>query len=206
MVCLLVSVSLRSRFASVLYTCVILSYLTIVGHKRQERGVILLSAGIWGVEERNGKLAHMEGQILQSLYPNFSALYRQDHYLDKYWEIFMPPAWKVCQGHLVFGLTVRLSVIPSRFINKVQYLKFGWSYSNQTWLKVHLRVAHTSLTSHALGGAGSKFGTQRFCYIYLDFVAAGGIRVSQTHVSSYRVILSKKISHLKDKYLLIISA
>ena len=56
--------------------------------------------------------------------------------------IFMPPAWKVRQGHLVFGSSVRLSVCLSvcpsvrnsvPLINKVQYLKFGWSYSNQTW-------------------------------------------------------------------------
>ena len=56
--------------------------------------------------------------------------------------IFMPPAWKVRRGHLVFGSSVRLSVCPSLrlsvrnsvpLINKVQYLKFGWSYSHQTW-------------------------------------------------------------------------
>ena len=53
-------------------------------------------------------------------------------------ELFMPPAWKVRQGHLVIGASVRpsicLSVCPSvhlsvrisvRLTNKVQYLKFG---------------------------------------------------------------------------------
>ena len=64
--------------------------------------------------------------------------------------VFMLPAWKVRRGHLVFGSSVRPSVCPSvrpsvclsvrlsvrnpvPLINKVQYLKFGWSYSNQTW-------------------------------------------------------------------------
>ena len=48
--------------------------------------------------------------------------------------LFMPPAWKVCRGHLVFGSSVRLSVGDSvTLISKLQYLKFGWSYSNQTW-------------------------------------------------------------------------
>ena len=47
--------------------------------------------------------------------------------------IFMPPAWKVRRGHLVIGLSfcpfVRNSV---PLTNKLQYLKFGWWYSNQT--------------------------------------------------------------------------
>ena len=55
----------------------------------------------------------------------------------------MPPAWKVRRGHLVFGSSVcpsvpRLSVclfvrnsVP--LTDKVQYLKFGWSCSYQTW-------------------------------------------------------------------------
>ena len=60
--------------------------------------------------------------------------------------IFMPPAWKVRRGHLVFGSSVRPSVRPSvcpsvslsvrnsvPLTFKVQYFKFGWSYSNQTW-------------------------------------------------------------------------
>ena len=52
--------------------------------------------------------------------------------------IFMSPAWKVRRGHLVFGSSVRPSVCLSvcnsvPLLNKVQYLKFGWSYSYQTW-------------------------------------------------------------------------
>ena len=83
--------------------------------------------------------------------------------------------------------SVCLSVCPSvrnsvPLTNKVQYLKFWWSYSIQTWTVIHLWVPHTSLTSHAPGdGAGSKCRTWRFLP-YFDFVAAGGIRVSQTHV------------------------
>ena len=50
----------------------------------------------------------------------------------------MPPAWKVRRGHLVIGLSVhlsvRLSVLTSvPLTNKVQYLKFGWWYSNRKW-------------------------------------------------------------------------
>ena len=101
--------------------------------------------------------------------------------------LFMPPAWKVRRGHLVIGSSVCPSVCLSvrnsiPLTNKVQYLKFGWSYSNQTWTLVHLWVPHTTLTSHAPGEwAGSKCRTYRFLP-YFDFVAAGGIRVSQTHV------------------------
>ena len=63
------------------------------------------------------------------------------HVLNVFYYIFgffMPPAWKVCQGHLVIGSSVSpfvcLSVRNSvPLTNKVQYLKFGWWYSNQTW-------------------------------------------------------------------------
>ena len=48
--------------------------------------------------------------------------------------IFYAPAWKVRRGHLVIGSSVCLSVRNSvPLTNKVQYLKFGWWYSNQTW-------------------------------------------------------------------------
>ena len=51
--------------------------------------------------------------------------------------IFMPRAWKVRQGHLVNGSSVRLSICPFvrnsvPLTNKVQYFKFGWWYSYQT--------------------------------------------------------------------------
>ena len=61
-------------------------------------------------------------------------------------------------------------------------LKFGWWYSNQTGLQVHLKVAYTSLTSHAPGvGLDKNIGLIKILP-YFDFVAAGGNRVSQTHV------------------------
>ena len=64
----------------------------------------------------------------------------------------------------------------------MQYLKFGDDTVTKLGLVVHLWVPHTSVTSNAPGdGAGSKCRIQRFLS-YFDFVAAGGIRVSQTHV------------------------
>ena len=60
-------------------------------------------------------------------------------------------------GHLVIGSSVCLSVRNSVPItNKVQYLKFGWWYSNQTWT-----VSSSMVSSHFTditcpwGGAGS---------------------------------------------------
>ena len=86
--------------------------------------------------------------------------------------IFMPPAWKVRRGHLVIGSSicpVRPFVCPSVCLsvnsvpltNKVQYLKFGWWYSNQTWtVSSYIWVPYTSLTSRAPGdGAWSKCRT-----------------------------------------------
>ena len=91
------------------------------------------------------------------------------------WRIFMPRAWKVRPGHLVIGLSVRPSVCPSvrnsfLLTNKVQYLKFGWLYSNQTWtVSSSMGFSHFTDITCPCGWGG-------------DFVAAGGIHVSQTHV------------------------
>ena len=97
---------------------------------------------------------------------------------------FYAPAWKVHRGHLVFGSSVRPSVCLSvrnsvPLINKVQHLKFGWSYSNQTWTVSSSKGCSyfTDITC-PWGGAGWKCRTWRFLP-YFDFVAAGGIRVSQ---------------------------
>jgi len=38
------------------------------GYKEQAGKVVLQSAGVWGVEDRNRQLAHMESQILQRFY------------------------------------------------------------------------------------------------------------------------------------------
>ena len=101
--------------------------------------------------------------------------------------IFMPPAWKVRRGHLVFGSSVRLSVrlsvrnsVPLTF--KVQYLKFGWSYSNQTsTVSSSKGCSHFTYITCPWGWGGVKIWDLGILP-YFDFVAAGGIRVSQTHV------------------------
>ena len=64
---------------------------------------------------------------------------------------------------------VRLSVRPSvclsvrnsvPLLNKVQYLKFGWSYSNQTWtVSTSKGCSHFTDITCPWGGAGSKCGT-----------------------------------------------
>ena len=89
--------------------------------------------------------------------------------------IFMPHSLEVLWGtssSRIFCLSVRNSV-PSTF--KVQYLKFRWSYSNQTSSKG---------CSHFLGitcpwvGLGQNVGLTRLSDF--DFVPAGDICVSQT--------------------------
>ena len=103
--------------------------------------------------------------------------------------IFMPPAWKVRQGHLVFGssvcLSVRLSVrnsVPLTF--KVQYLKFGLSYSNQTWTGSSSEGCSPLInTTCPWGGAGSKFGTKGFCHILT--LLPPGASVFHKHMSSF---------------------
>ena len=57
------------------------------------------------------------------------------------------PGAYTCSNWIV-RLSVCLFLIPSH-LQKVQYLKFGWWYSNQTWTVCLSRVPHTSQTSHA---------------------------------------------------------
>ena len=84
----------------------------------------------------------------------------------------MPPAWKVRQGHLVFGSSVRLSVCPYFHpAYKVQYLKFGWLYSNQTW---DCKFIYGFLTLHwhpmPVGGGvgwGQNVGFRDFAIFWL---------------------------------------
>ena len=90
---------------------------------------------------------------------------------------------------------VRLSVRPSvrPFVRpsvrnsvpltfKVQYLKFGWSYSNQTWTVSSSKgCSHFTDITRPWGWGGVKIWDLEILPYY-DFVAAGGIRVSQTHV------------------------
>ena len=47
-------------------------------------------------------------------------------------------------------------------------------------LSVHLRVDHTSMTSHAYGVGSQNVGLRDFCQF--DIVEAGGICVSQTRL------------------------
>ena len=80
-------------------------------------------------------------------------------------------------------LSVRLSVrnsVPLTF--KVQYLKFGWLYSNQTWTVSSSKgSSHFTDITCPWGWGGVKIWDLEILP-YFDFVAAGGIRVSQTHV------------------------
>ena len=65
------------------------------------------------------------------------------HFEDNvYWtdnfNLFMPRAWKVRRGHLVIGSSVCPFVRPTVRYSvpltiKMQYPKFGWWCSNQTW-------------------------------------------------------------------------
>ena len=80
-------------------------------------------------------------------------------------------------------LSVRLSVrnfVPLMY--KVQYLKFGWSYSNQTWTVSSSKgCSHLTDITHPWGWGVVKIWDLEILPSF-DFVAAGGIRVSQTHV------------------------
>ena len=94
---------------------------------------------------------------------------------------FSAPAWKVRQGHLVIGSSVGPSICPSvlnsvPLTNKVRYFKFGWWYSNHTWnVSSSIGCTHFNNITIPYGGAGLTD------FAIFDFVAAGGIRVSQTH-------------------------
>ena len=66
---------------------------------------------------------------------------------------------------------------------KVQYLSLKWWYSNQTIVSSFNYVVFTLLISHVLlCGTGSEFEK---LYPYLNFVAARGNCVSQTHLVSF---------------------
>ena len=99
-----------------------------------------------------------------------------------YISLFMPPSLKGPRGassNRIARPSVRNSV---PLTNKVQYLKFGWSYSNQT-LTVSSSIGSLHFTdiTYPWGWAGSKCRTLIFLP-YLDFVAAGGICVLQTRL------------------------
>ena len=83
----------------------------------------------------------------------------------------------------MFGLSVRLSVRNSiPLTNKVQYLKFGWPYSNQTWTVSSSKgCPHFPDIICPGGWDGFKMWDLEILADF-NFVAAGGIHVSQTHV------------------------
>ena len=97
-------------------------------------------------------------------------------------QLFMPPAWKVRRGHLVVGSSIRLSVHLSVCLsirpsfsnsvplaNKVQYLKFGWWYSNQTWTVSSSKgCSHfTDITCPWGIGRGQNLGLRDFAIFWL---------------------------------------
>ena len=85
----------------------------------------------------------------------------------------------VCRSvHLSVRLSVRNSV---PLTNKVRYLKFGWWYSNHTLnVSSYMGSSHfTNITSPWGLGQDQNVGITDFAIF--NFVAAGGIHVSQTH-------------------------
>ena len=75
---------------------------------------------------------------------------------------FSAPAWKVRWGHLEIGSSVCLSICLSfrnsvPLTNKVQYLKFGWWYSKQTWtVSSSIGCSHFTDITCPLGWGGVK--------------------------------------------------
>ena len=91
-------------------------------------------------------------------------------FIYKQGKIFMPPAWKVRWGHLVIGSSVCLSVPNSLpLTNKVQYFKFGWWCSNQTWTVVSsMDSSHFTDITFPWGSGGVKmFDLEIFAIFWL---------------------------------------
>ena len=86
----------------------------------------------WPIPQKGGTL--YSGARYVALWASCFFFLSEVKFLMCFWRLFMPSAWKVRRGHLVIGSSVCLSVHNSvPLTNKVQYLKFGWWYSNQTW-------------------------------------------------------------------------
>ena len=108
----------------------------------------------------------------------------------RFHEIFMPPAWRVCGGHLVIRSSVCLSVCLSvrnsiALTNKVQYLKFGWWYSNQTLIvSSSMGSSHFTDITCPWGWGGVKMlGLRDFCHILT--LLPPGASVFHKHMSSF---------------------
>ena len=106
----------------------------------------------------------------------------------------MPPVWKV---HLSVHPSIRPSVCPSirpsvcnsvPLTNKVQHLKFGWWYSNQTWT-VGSSMGFLTLHWHHMPlevGQGQNVGLRDFCHILT--LLPPGASVFHKHMSSFLCI------------------
>ena len=82
-------------------------------------------------------------------------------------QTYYAPGLKGLPGHRIDRPSVRNSV-PVTNTSKLQYLKFGWWYSNQTWT-----VSSSMGSSHYIdikcpwGGAGSNVGPRDFDIFWL---------------------------------------
>ena len=101
--------------------------------------------------------------------------------------------WIVCPS---VCLSVRYSV---PLINKVQYIKFGWSYSNQT-----LNVSSPKGCSHFSDitcpwgvGRGKNVGLRDFCHSLT--LLPPGASVFHKHMSSFHMNTPKKPKHVNVK-------
>ena len=104
-------------------------------------------------------------------------------------DVFMPPAWKVRRGHLVFGLSVCPFVRNSvPLTNKVQYLKFGWSYSNQTWtVSSSMGCSHFTDIPCPWGSGRVKMWNLEFSHILT--LLPPGASVFHKHMSSFDLVI-----------------
>ena len=98
---------------------------------------------------------------------------------------YYPRPERSAGGHLVIGLSVCPSVHNSvPLTNKVQYLKLGWWYSNQTWT-VGLSIGSSHFHWHhmPLGvGWGQNVGIRDFCHSLT--LLPPGASVFHKHMSS----------------------
>ena len=124
---------------------------------------------------------HIEIKLLQCIFITYSNIWKKKFYA---------PAWKVRRGHLVIGSSVCLFVRNSApLTNKVQYLKFGWWHSNQTW-SVGSSMGSSYFTDITCpwGGAGSKCRTNRFFSLHILTLLVLGAFVFHKHMSSYIIL------------------
>ena len=117
-----------SGFAFTGETCYLMS---LLGQIRE--------VAVWGIHHIT--ITNCAFRFAFSHLPNCGQLLQPKYRRNFTW-IFMSPAWKVRRGHLVIGSSIHLSVCLSvrlfvcnsiPLTIKVQYLKFGWWYSNETW-------------------------------------------------------------------------